>query len=90
KEDAPLNSLNRYFPSSTDLLCRWHFNKNIVKNTRDKYFELGEEYVDRNNVRKNRRHELWISFWDSWESILNSKSQEEYEEKIRNLRACKF
>ncbi len=89
KEDALLNSLNRYFPSSTHLLCRWHVNKNIVKNTRDKYFELGEEYVDRNNVRKNRRHELWIKFWDLWEAILNSKSQEEYEENVQNLRACK-
>ncbi|KAI0992943.1 hypothetical protein K3495_g15241 [Podosphaera aphanis] len=36
KEDALLNSLNRYFPSSTHLLCRWRVNKNIVKNTRDK------------------------------------------------------
>ncbi|RKF54219.1 hypothetical protein GcC1_213045, partial [Golovinomyces cichoracearum] len=27
KEDALLNSLNRYFPSSTHLLCRWHVNK---------------------------------------------------------------
>ncbi|RKF54984.1 hypothetical protein GcC1_207046, partial [Golovinomyces cichoracearum] len=79
KEDALLNSLNRYFPSSTHLLCRWHVNKKIVKNTRD----------DRSNVRKNRRHELWIKFWDLWEAILNSKSQEEYEENVQNLRACK-
>ena len=61
-DQALRNGLNRVFPDSPTLLCSWHANKNIQQHCRS-YFTT---------------EETWERFIQGWNSIVSSKTEEEY------------
>ena len=64
-DQALRNALKRVFPDSPTLLCSWHANKNIQQHCRS-YFTT---------------EETWERFIQGWNSIVGSKTEEEYESR---------
>ena len=55
-----MNAIALVFPDSKNLLCIWHFNKNLVANCK-RFFGTGEE---------------WDAFLADWNSLVSSDSIE--------------
>ncbi|XP_030445922.2 protein FAR1-RELATED SEQUENCE 5-like [Syzygium oleosum] len=69
RELALMNAVRIVFPKSANLLCVWHIEKNIVAKCKPQ-FEEGTH---------------WDSFMSDWSKVLNSKTEAEYDENIRQF-----
>jgi len=68
REMALINSLRVVFPTSKNLLCMWHINKNVLANLR-KYFPAPVE----------GKEEEWGEFMASWNSVTESITASQFE-----------
>jgi histone-lysine N-methyltransferase SETD2 len=69
RELALMNAIVNVFSSARNLLCIWHVNKNIVAN-RQKFNWQGDGFED---------------FLSGWNSLVASKTIQEYEDTLRNF-----
>jgi len=69
RELALMNAIASVFPSTKNILCVWHVEKNILANCR-KYFRADED---------------WNSFISSWNTYINSKTVELCDENWNNF-----
>ena len=70
RELALITEIDLAFPETDHLLCRWHVNMNVVKNYK-KHFWTKEE---------------WDRFYATQHSLLNSRTEDEYDENLEKLR----
>lgn len=70
REIALITEIDILFPDSDHLLCRWHVNMNVVKNCK-KHFATAE---------------VWERFYSTWQVVLNSRTEAEYDVHLENLR----
>jgi hypothetical protein len=61
-----INIASTIFLSATTLLCLWHANKAVLTRYQPAFLEA----------------EKWKEFYDSWHSIINSPTEEEYTERL--------
>jgi hypothetical protein len=66
---ALITEIDLEFPETDHLLCQWHVNINVVKNCK-KHFWTKEE---------------WDRFYAAWQSLLNSRIDEEYNGNLEKL-----
>ncbi|KAL7252612.1 hypothetical protein ACSBR1_007225 [Camellia fascicularis] len=64
RELALMNAIQVVFPTTTNLLCVWHIEKNILANCKS-YFEAQED---------------WSTFLCTWRQVINSQDEATYEE----------
>ena len=69
RELALMNAVRLVFPTTTNLLCRWHISKNVLANCK-KLFE---------------RKEKWEAFMSAWSVLVFSSNEDEYERNLRSL-----
>ena len=69
KERALISASHNVFPQISLILCRWHIGKNVLKACK-KHFET---------------EEAWDTFYSQWNSLINSISELEYEEHLREF-----
>ena len=69
RELALLNAIHQIFPLSTNILCIWHINKNII--VYYKKYDEGQETFD--------------AFMQLWNVLVSSTSEENYEKKLSYL-----
>jgi hypothetical protein len=67
REMALMNAIQTVFPTSKNLLCIWHINKNILANCR-KYFPSTAD----------GKQELWDKFLLDWNCCVESKSEDAF------------
>ncbi|KAJ7964071.1 Protein FAR1-RELATED SEQUENCE 5 [Quillaja saponaria] len=67
KEFTLINAIKVVFPSTTNLLCVWHIEKNIVAKCKS-HFEEGED---------------WDTFLSNWTCVRNSVSESKYHEALQ-------
>lgn len=66
---AVMNAASALFPSSVTLLCLWHANKAVLTRCQPS-FQKAEE---------------WKEFYNSWHSIINSPTQEDYAKRLAEM-----
>ena len=66
---ALMNVVDRVFPESTALLCKWHIGRNVLTNCK-KLFE--EKHV-------------WESFYSKWFYLVDSDTTEEYSKRLLTI-----
>ncbi|KAL7163345.1 hypothetical protein ACSBR2_039443 [Camellia fascicularis] len=64
RELALMNAIQVVFPTTNNLLCVWHIEKNILVNYKS-YFEAQED---------------WSTFLCTWRQVINSQDEATYEE----------
>lgn len=70
KEDALIRALNKIFPTSPLIQCRWHINKNIKSHMEKAEFDDVEEAKQ----------------WEkAWHATINSSTEELYDENLAHL-----
>jgi hypothetical protein len=67
---ACINAVSTLFPSSPALLCIWHANKAVVSHCKPAFLKA----------------EKWEEFYQFWHSIINSSTEEIYEERLSEFR----
>lgn len=80
RETALMKALDRRFPSTTHLLCRWHVNMNVLAKCK-KFFPgpiRGEDGV-------HRRHPQFKKFLQEWNGILLATTEEVYNALVTNF-----
>jgi hypothetical protein len=63
---AVINAASSLFPSATVLLCLWHANKAVLARCQPAFPEA----------------EKWKESYDFWHSIISSRTEEEYDERL--------
>ena len=81
RELALIKSLNKQFPSSQHLLCRWHVNMNVLARTKQ-YFP-GPTQVNGQPVR----HPRFQGFLSSWNRLLSSPLESIYLQRLSEMQA---
>jgi hypothetical protein len=81
RELALIECINTQFPQSTHILCQWHVNMNVLAKT--KRFFPGP-IKDKNG--KVRRHPLFQTFLEAWNTLLSSTNLEAYNNKLKEMR----
>jgi len=66
---AVINAASALFPSSVTLLCLWHANKAVLTRCQPSFQEAEE----------------WKEFYNSWHSIINSPTQEDYARRLAKM-----
>ena len=69
RELALMNAVRLVFPTTTNLLCRWHISKNVLGNCK-KLFE---------------RKDKWEAFMSAWSVLVFSSKEDDYERNLRSL-----
>ncbi|XP_028062044.1 uncharacterized protein LOC114265421 [Camellia sinensis] len=69
RELALMNAIQKIFPSSRHLLCRWHISKNVLTNCK-KMFETQQK---------------WEKFNHEWNSLVYSSSEIQYNERLKSV-----
>ncbi|XP_050379563.1 uncharacterized protein LOC126796892 [Argentina anserina] len=69
RELVLMNSINKVFPHARHLLCKWHINKNVMKECKKKF----------------ARKEGWESFNSAWNTVVGSTSEYEYWKNLKDL-----
>lgn len=69
RDFALMNAVQRVFPSTTNLLCRWHISKDVLGNCK-KFFE---------------RKEKWEAFMSAWSVLVYSSNKDEYQRNLNSL-----
>ena len=69
RELALMNVVRLVFPTTTNLLCRWHISKNVLGNCK-KFFE---------------RKDKWEAFMLAWSVLVFSSKEDDYERNLRSL-----
>ena len=69
RERALISASQNVFPQISLILCRWHIGNNVLKACK-KHFET---------------EEAWDTFYSQWNSLINSISEPEYEEHLREF-----
>ncbi|KAG5541196.1 hypothetical protein RHGRI_021152 [Rhododendron griersonianum] len=64
RELALMNAVKVVFPSTTNLLCVWHIEKNILANCKP-YFDTQDD---------------WTTFLSTWNEVINSQDEEAFNE----------
>ncbi|XP_062012413.1 uncharacterized protein LOC133728965 [Rosa rugosa] len=62
RELALMNSISKIFPDSRHLLCKWHINRNVMKECKKKFATA----------------EMWIMFLNAWNTVVGSTTESEY------------
>ncbi|XP_071740660.1 protein FAR1-RELATED SEQUENCE 5-like [Rutidosis leptorrhynchoides] len=86
RELALMNAISNVFPSTTNLLCVWHIEKNVVANCK-KYFGHAEDFdlfmLSWKNVVYSTTEAIFLNNWAEFEfTYTNKKDAIEY---IRNI-----
>ncbi|XP_071735211.1 PKS-NRPS hybrid synthetase cheA-like [Rutidosis leptorrhynchoides] len=86
RELALMNAISNVFPSTTNLLCVWHIEKNVVANCK-KYFVHAEDFdlfmLSWKNVVYSTTEAIFLNNWAEFEfTYTNKKDAIEY---IRNI-----
>jgi hypothetical protein len=63
---AVINAATTIFPSTTTLICIWHANKAVLARCQSTFSQI----------------EKWKEFYGFWHKIINSSTEEEYEERL--------
>lgn len=66
-----MSSLRTVFPSTRNLLCRWHIQKNILAKCRS-HFPAAEPDSD---------NDEWTRFLQAWSTVLKTRTPEAFEEE---------
>jgi hypothetical protein len=69
QEDALINAASYVFQSTTNLLCVWHLNKNVLKNCK-LIFSTGDDFN---------------SFMEDWKSLVYSDSEETFDSNYKQF-----
>jgi hypothetical protein len=69
RELALMNAIQQVFPLSTNILCIWHINKNILAYCK-KHYEVQETFD---------------AFMQVWNVLVSSTSEEDYEKQVLKL-----
>ncbi|XP_061990742.1 uncharacterized protein LOC133709124 [Rosa rugosa] len=69
RELALMNSIRDLFPSSRHLLCKWHINKNVMKECKKKF----------------TTKEGWDAFNGAWNTVVSSATEGEYWKNLKEL-----
>ncbi len=64
-----MNVASALFPSAVTLICIWHANKAVLTRCQPAFLEA----------------EAWKEFYNSWHSIINSLTQEDYTKRLAEL-----
>ena len=75
---ACMAAIARCFPSAASLLCLWHANKAVVA-----YCRQGFVTKDSEDFEGDKRK--WKDFFDCWHSIIKSKDERTFNQRIENL-----
>ncbi|XP_022889284.1 protein FAR1-RELATED SEQUENCE 5-like [Olea europaea var. sylvestris] len=70
RELALMKAIEKIFPTSTNILCRWHISKNVLAKTK-KYFD--------------NHKDQWDAFMHMWNLLVLSTSIEEYKQNLNIL-----
>ncbi|XP_040361626.1 uncharacterized protein LOC112203005 [Rosa chinensis] len=62
RELALMNSISKIFPDSRHLLCKWHINRNVMKECKKKFATA----------------EMWNMFLNAWNTVVGSTTESEY------------
>jgi hypothetical protein len=71
RELALMNTLDRTYPSSDHILCRWHVNMNVVAKCK-KHFKTKESFEE---------------FYELWAAVLDAPTEEQYVKNVDELKA---
>jgi histone-lysine N-methyltransferase SETD2 len=69
RELALMNAIERVFPTTRHMLCRWHINRNVLKKSKPS-FETKEK---------------WDKFMIEWNMLVHSNTEDEYNDRLYNL-----
>ena len=69
RELALTKAIERIFPTSRHLLCKWHINKNVLAKCKT-LFESKDK---------------WDKFMRGWQLLIHSKDEVEYKNRLRDL-----
>ena len=69
-----MNALAILFPSSKNILCIWHIEKNILGNVRKHFLAGSEGHV---------AFDLFMK--EYWRAVVNAATEERYREAVRTL-----
>ena len=69
RELALITEIDLEFPDIDHLICRWHVNMNVVKNCKKHFYT----------------QEQWDRFYSTWQALLNSRTEDEYDETLEKL-----
>jgi hypothetical protein len=75
---ACIAAITRCFPSAISLLCLWHANKAVVAYCKQAFITKDSEDFE-GDTRK------WKDFYDSWHSIIKSKDEDTFNQRIERL-----
>ena len=71
RELALMSTLDRIYPSSDHILCRWHINMNVVAKCK-KHFKTKESFE---------------KFYELWTAVLDASTEEQYTKNVDQLKA---
>lgn len=81
RELALMNSINRFFPLSSHLLCQWHVGKNVQVKTKQFFPRPTQE--DGGPGALNKQHK---AFYDEWRQLLQSTFEIEFEVRLQSFK----
>jgi hypothetical protein len=70
RELALLNALDKLFPASDHILCRWHVNMNVVAKCK----------------RNLKTKEAFQEFYEAWSTVVESETLEAYDENLASFK----
>jgi histone-lysine N-methyltransferase SETD2 len=69
RELALMNAIERVFPTSKHMLCRWHINRNVLKKSKSSF----------------DTKEKWDKFMVEWNMLVHSSTEDEYNARLSIL-----
>ena len=66
-----MNAIKNVFPECLNVLCMWHINKNVLANCKKLF----------------KDEKGWTEFQQSWNQVVYSKSEFEFEEALQQFQA---